>query len=364
MRHLAFLGTIFYLLHLEATESSGLYNNDDRLMEHATKKASQVNKSVRSFFADPRDCYSCQHSLDHSSVANNGRCDEKSRYLENDLQKIITGNNGRDSFLRAILKDDRIKGHISKNCVSNIMVRFPDNRSFVKCDPNGNFVKKEGRPCASESYVNLATRSFNIVGQCLAPLYNFSNEDLQMVVDIIGVESGFHINPKSPTGVVGVGQLTGDTIDYLKQAEISKLINHLEKSKSSYCKEMAKSLLKMEGHGICSRTSLKNDHPLKGFLYAMTLYAKNKREIKRRLHVEVPDRSLQILAAWSYNTGWGKIAASAKTLSATDSEALVIAKIQKRLMNGKTACHNARCKEIQSYFTKLRSRAKERICYR
>lgn len=361
MRFIALFGTIFYLLHLDAKESIGLRYNSDPLMEHATKEASEANKSLRTIFADPRNCYSCQHSLDPSTSQGSRLCNEKNRYLENELQKILAGDNDQDSLTRAILRDNQIKGHISKNCVARIMGRFPDNGSFVSC---GQSLKKERRPCPSENYVKLATSSFNLVGQCLTPLYNFNKDDLQMIVDIIGVESGFHTNPKSPTGVVGVGQLTGDTIDYLNQSEINKLIAHLEKSESPYCKEMAKSLQRTEKQDICTRTSFKSGHPLKGFLYAMTLYAKNKKEIEHRLPVKVPNRSLQILAAWSYNTGWGKIAASAKHLLSTDNEATVISKIQKRLMNGKATCPNARCKEIQSYFIKLRERAKERSCYR
>ena len=130
------------------------------------------------------------------------RCTRRNKYLEEDLLGFLSSRGPQSS--QPSPEDQHIK-----RCMLTTQKKAPDSRGifnnkYEQCGRNrrGHVeIKKRARPCLSKNYVDTTFKAYQDVNQCLG----LSPKELY---PLINHESRFHLNIKSGTGALCLGQLT------------------------------------------------------------------------------------------------------------------------------------------------------------
>lgn len=307
--------TIFLTLILSLSASTASANSYLR----AKAGPSEVAPSTSSTSPARPQAVAPQETLSYE------RCNRENSYLQPTLDRLM--NNG-SSFVAEIQRQS-VPNYVKASCVQQSLMSFPNFRQYKVCakaDLRPTATKK--RPCASEEYVDVTTKSFNIAAACLGG-YITGNETHKSVVaesmfHLMAHESGLHANVQSPTGAAGSGQLVKGAIDVINRAERRKMMqynsdNEGAPTNSRSCSLIPRVLNKpMSGKKSrqCERMSLDDGNPLKNMAYTFANVRLNYLTLQKAVftnsafHGALSDlseaerlRLQMITATWAHNTG-------------------------------------------------------------
>jgi hypothetical protein len=255
---------------------------------------------------------------------------------------------------------------ISTACIQRNMMNFSTSAAFFRqCSPGQvSGGKNVPRACISDEYLNITSKSFNLVADCLGdyvvggfddtddggpedpksnPSENSLSRSQQLLLQkkqqaalsvfaFMAQESGMHINAQSGTGAGGPGQMTGPAIESVNSS-LRNIRAHLEAKAvlNPKCSQVLLPALKkplVQTGAACDRKSPEN--VIKAMAYAFgyqgfvrehletTVFGGNiyKRAKSRgqllysnvlgeSLQTVERDRFMMEISAWAHNTGQG-----------------------------------------------------------
>ncbi len=246
---------------------------------------------------------------------------------------------------------------INTACIQRNMMNFSTSPSFYRqCSPGQvSGGKHVPRACISEDYLNITSKAFNLVADCMgdyvvggfddnddsnnntgsaamnaiqARLLQKKQQAALSVFAFMAQESGMHANAQSATGAGGPGQMTGPAIEAVNE-DLRNIRNHLEMKNNPKCSQVLNNALKrplsMTG-AACDRKNPEN--VIKSMAYAFGYQAvvrryfeatvfghfKNQRKgngalfdnvLDENLPPAERDRMMMEISAWAHNTGPG-----------------------------------------------------------
>lgn len=261
----------------------------------------------------------------HEETLSYESCNRENSYLKPTLDRLM---NSESSFVAEIQRQS-VPNYVKASCVQQSLMSFPNFRQYKVCrqgDLVPNATKR--RPCASEEYVNVTTKSFNIAAECLGGYITGSENNKSVVAEsmfhLMAHESGLHANVQSPTGAAGSGQLVKGAIDVINRAERRKMMQYNSDNKGASTNSRSCSLIPrvlnkpMSGKKSrqCERMSLDDGNPLKNMAYTFANVRLNYLTLQKAVftnsafHGALSDlseaerlRLQMITATWAHNTG-------------------------------------------------------------
>ncbi|GIL16396.1 MAG: hypothetical protein BroJett040_01470 [Oligoflexia bacterium] len=357
-----------------------------QLIRKIDKSNNQVDKMIPSTPCD--QCNIGIEGLDISARTNPTEptataCNASNSYIEKDIKNLP-----EDSLMKKLLKAEpsgglQIEDRVQISCIHTSM-KSVGGDSYPICE-DGISKRNRTKPCLSSDYLRLNARSFSFVSNCLMQNNYISKDELEIIYNMVNVESGFISNAVSETRAGGTGQLTKNAIADANRndgEEIKRAFQNIPYD--SPCSQLESDILKNKmppNGGTCSRVSLDQGHPLKNLVYTFIAYRRNKDMlqgfIKRnksyfsRLSLEDQARLTNLLAAWSHNAGIGGIQTPLAALIREEKNN----PIQKNkleeffdklsdFLGDQNYAHSQnqspeRLKETSDYFDKMNERAKE-----
>lgn len=303
----------------DAVEKEPVDNTVDSksALESSLGSINQINHSQNSGRSALDPNASCPEGKCAPTLTSHSACTSQNNYLETDIDLY----NKRDPFFSIVnfQPDNMIKA----SCIKRSLELFPDTKNFYQqCNARGK-TSRIVRPCISENYTALITKSFNAVATCMAEGLAGTN-DLEMkkkaaysVFSLMTAESGLHVNAKSGTGAGGVSQLTGVAIRHVNLT-LPQLSRRLASSSNPICSKNLTAAISspLEPKDFCGRSALSDHNPLKNMIYGFA-YQQAMREgmdnqffnsnrysaVLNTLPPADLDRLKRSMAMWAHNTG-------------------------------------------------------------
>jgi hypothetical protein len=271
-------------------------------------------------------------------------CETKNSYQKSLIEQILS-QSADNAFFQSPQKEI-----ITKTCIQRNMQNFSKSSSYYKtCGPG----EQQGgrsvpRACIDENYLNLTSKAFNLVADCLGDYvvgYNSRTvpptipgvsskavENSQNVVrsakqqaalsifSFMAQESGMHINAQSGRGAGGPGQMTGDAIESVNN-DLKKIRQHLDEKKDNpHCSSTLKNALARPLSTLgaaCDRKRPENILQSMSYAFAYQAFIRRhleqtvfeKRVFGKLISTDLPvmekDRFMMEVTAWAHNTGPG-----------------------------------------------------------
>jgi len=296
--------------------------------------------------------------MDPSQSCPDGNCPRPNLKI---AEKCQPGKNDyMTDALKGLLSDQAYKAFfaspqkeiISTACIQRNMLNFSTSSQFYRtCAPGQKQDgKKVHRACVTDDYLNVTSKSFNLVADCMGDyvvrgtveqsspllagqvtadsvmtknqidLENGKRQAALSVFAFMAQESGMHINAQSGTGAGGPGQMTGPAIDSVNK-DLKNIRAHLQaKINNPKCSSVLLHALEkplVEDRAACDRKAPQNQ--IKAMAYAFAYQAYIRRHLEetvfeerlfgRVVGAELPrterDRLMMEVSAWAHNTGEG-----------------------------------------------------------
>jgi len=305
------------------------------LISFYADQAGKIQNVQKMMDPTPQDpiCEECQSKPQNIQYMS---CSSQNSYLDDDIQSV---KNSSADVWKEVFKPTHSKPLIKPICIRMGMEQKfgPENKAFRYCSANGTLGRQKlVRPCISEDYFKLMSNSFDVVSHCMKDALHPNGsleeqkQDVLSVYSLINIESGFHLNAFSPTGAAGVGQFTGDAIQYVNANVIPNMKKNLANSQNPVCRSLNSEILSdpmsAARKETCDRLSISEGNPLKNIVYTYAYLATTKSEIESTLFGDprynakfnLPESDKQqivrALAIWSHNTGLAGILTPTRTL--------------------------------------------------
>lgn len=241
---------------------------------------------------------------------------------------------GMVDSLPVLYREGRLRSasEFPKECLIYTMRKFQaetdKNASpvFSRCVKKGEkgfaFDESNLKPCVTRSYVNVVYNYFSDMADCLGL-------QQRSLIPKFYLESGFHLSSQSPTGAVGLGQLTAIAIQHAN-AKFEEFQNYVKTSGKPSCERLSAGVQKLIpvrnlDRGNCSKlVALQN--PLANFFYVGITEMENRLIIRNMISKSKgsrfdiyskmaklglargsydPERVEEIIATLAYNAGAG-----------------------------------------------------------
>ncbi|MGZ5278911.1 MAG: hypothetical protein ACXWC9_03155 [Pseudobdellovibrionaceae bacterium] len=334
------------------------------------------------------------------------QCTAKNDYMTDALKGLLN-DQAYSTFFASPQKEI-----ISTACVQRNMLNFSTSSQFYRqCAPGQRQDgKKVHRACVTDDYLNVTSKSFNLVADCMGDyvvggfegsasflagpatadavltkrqtdLENGKRQAALSVFAFMAQESGMHINAQSSTGAGGPGQMTGPAIDSVNK-DLKNIRTHLQaKIHNPKCSAVLLHALEkplVEDRAACDRKSPQNQ--IKAMAYAFAYQAYIRRHLEETVFEErlfgrvvakdLPrterDRLMMEVSAWAHNTGEGGMARPlaallsiykqhGKTIKTADD----IDKFLKNLAPVVSRFNSKRPKETGNYYKNIQTKMKQ-----
>lgn len=293
-------------------------------MNHFNNNQTEI---VRPQVADPCEDGSClMPTLTYE------QCNSNNDYYNTEILNLRS----RRGFIQDLFAE-ALPNQIKPQCVQNSLATTTRSARFYQycSSPEGEPNQAVPRPCASENYVQLVSRSFNLVSGCFKDyLGENAEQKIEDIFALMTLESGLNVNARSPIirengrivsgGAGGPGQLTQPAISDVNRTEHQKMIEYLENHSQQHCsgllKETLSAPMSAQFSKSCERISLSAGNPIKNMAYVFAgqkklqnyigrtlLQDEDYNEILSELSEEQKNNLISKLSIWAHNTGLGGI---------------------------------------------------------
>lgn len=295
-------------------DSDAVQDSDDTSLKTAIQNIDNLNNQGTDALRPDPVCSDCAPKM--SSYP---RCTVANSYQESTLEQILS------SAKYSAIYQGKQTEIIKPSCIQRALETSSSGGGLYKrCDAGDTYARKTVvRACTSENYVELVSKSFNAVANCLGDFVSGSkttkSEASLMLFSLLSLESGLNTNAVSPTGAAGPGQMTSSAITAVNKF-LPNVRDFLSQSENPQCSEVLAKVIDTPMNSSrsrsCDRISLHKENPLKNLIYTFALQSLTRKfvneEFERRTYANLLDsnlsslekeRLLSSLAAWSHNTG-------------------------------------------------------------